>query len=76
MMKTTDGSWCWNCWHCIVWDRAAAKWLHISNDDWSGATCTCVNLLVPCSPKRKKAGPPPELKRACGPRGVRPGWMT
>jgi hypothetical protein len=67
MKKTDAGSWCAVCWHCIVWDRAERRWLHVSNDDWSGESCRCSFALSACSPNPVIPVTLPERKRACGP---------
>jgi hypothetical protein len=66
--KTAAGDWCVTCRHCITWDRQARRWIHVSTDDWSGGSCSCVNAMLPCRvPESRLKIPRPELKRSCGP---------
>lgn len=43
------GRWCAVCHHMITWLGPGA-WAHVSEEDWSGTSCHCVNVLVPCKP--------------------------
>ena len=54
MTKKTGGEWCARCHHCITWSGAGRGWVHVSDDDWSGACCTCVTAVLPCLPPAKK----------------------
>ena len=61
-MTAGEESWCGKCHHMIIWSPADNRWMHHSEDDWSGplsenvgwGDCGCFNQLIQCVPESSR----------------------